>query len=190
VELTGPYLIGCILLIVAGVMKAARPDDTARALVTNVPRPLRSLVRFPVLRSSIRILACAEAGVGLTALLVPRPLLAALVAGSYLAFAGVVAYARSQGAALASCGCFGTPDTPATYVHVRIDLLLAGSAVLSAVNGPRAGWIVTVLAHQPLRGAPLVALTAVGTALAYLTLSGLARLRGVRVALDVSGRSR
>ncbi len=36
----------------------------------------------------------------------------------------VVAYARSRGGALASCGCFGTPDTPATLLHVVVDLVV------------------------------------------------------------------
>ena len=43
VELIGPYLIGCTLLIVAGAMKAARPDDTARALAPLVPARLGAL---------------------------------------------------------------------------------------------------------------------------------------------------
>jgi hypothetical protein len=188
-ELIGPYLIGCVLLTVAGVMKAARPDDTARALVAMVPRRLQALVRFPVLRLSVRVISGMEAGLGLTALLVPRPLLAALVAGSYILFAGVVTYARARGGALASCGCFGTPDTPATYLHAGIDLLLAGSAALGAANGPRTGWLGTVLAHQPLGGVPLIGLSAIGAAMTYLTLSGLTRLQGVRLTLAASDRT-
>jgi hypothetical protein len=186
VELIGPYLIGCVLLIVAGAMKTARPDDTARAVATMVPKSLRPLIGFRALRSVIRIVSVGEAGLGLVALVAPRPLTAALVGTSYLAFAGVVAYARSKGGALASCGCFGTPDTPATYTHVVMDLLLATSALISAWTGPRAGWIMTVLARQPLRGAPLLLLTVAGTAMTYLTLSALARLRAVRLAIDSS----
>ena len=47
-ELIGPYLAGCLLLAVAGVAKAFRPLDTARAVAAVVPLPLaavRSLVR-------------------------------------------------------------------------------------------------------------------------------------------------
>ena len=49
----------------------------------------------------------------------------ALVAGSFAGFAVVVAFARHRGGAIASCGCFGTPDTPATLVHVAVNTGLA-----------------------------------------------------------------
>ncbi len=74
----------------------------------------------------------AEAVLGITALVLPRPWWAGLVALSYVVFAGFVAYARSTGGAIASCGCFGTPDTPATLVHVVIDGVLALSAAAVA----------------------------------------------------------
>ena len=123
-ELIGPYLIGCTLLFFAGVTKAARPDDTARALGPLMPRRLGGLVQFRHVRTIIRLAAMFEAGLGVVALILPRSLTAAFVAASYLTFAAVVAYARSRGGALASCGCFGTADTPATFLHVVVDLAL------------------------------------------------------------------
>jgi hypothetical protein len=180
-ELIGPYLIGCVLLVAAGAAKAARPDDTARALLLIVPIRLRPLVHFRALRTLIRILATGEVAVGILGVLFPRPLTGALVGVSYIAFAGVIAYARAHGGALASCGCFGTPDTPATYLHVAIDLAIGGSAVAVALEASTGGSLVNVLARQPLHGLPLLALTAVGTGTAYLSLSGLARLHAVRL---------
>ena len=53
-ELIGPYLIGCVLLVGAGAIKVARPDDTARAVLPMVPRRLRPVVPFRVLRTLIR----------------------------------------------------------------------------------------------------------------------------------------
>jgi hypothetical protein len=190
VELIGPYLIGCLLLVGAGASKAVRPDDTARALLPLVPAPLRPVIAFGVLRTVVRLLAAVEVAVGALAMLWPRPLTGGLVAASYFAFAVVIAYARSHGGALASCGCFGTPDTPATYLHVAIDLVLGGAAVAVAVGVPATGWLVTVLARQPLHGLPLAALTAVGATMTYLALSGLARLHAVRLAIATPARSR
>jgi hypothetical protein len=190
VELIGPYLIGCVLLVGAGASKAVRPDDTTRALLPIVPTRLRPVVQFRALRTLIRLLAAAEVAVGALGLLFPRPVTGALVGVSYFAFAGVVAYARSHGGALASCGCFGTPDTPATYLHMGIDLVICGAAVASALEVPTRGWLATVLAQQPLHGLPLLALTAVGAGMTYCTLSGLARLHAVRLAVATPERSR
>jgi hypothetical protein len=189
-ELIGPYLIGCVLLVGAGARKASRPDDTARAFLPMVPTRLRPVVPFQVLRTLIRLLAAVEVGVGAVALLWPRPLTAALVCASYFAFAGLIGYARSRGGALASCGCFGTTDTPATSLHAAIDLVIGGAAIATAVESPTSGWLMTVLAPEPLHGLPLLALTAVGAGVTYLTLSSLARLQAARLILVPSERSR
>ena len=90
--LIGLYLVATALLVVAGVAKAARPDDTARALseLLGAGRavPLR------VLRGTVRVGAAAEAVLGLVALLFPRTLPAVGVSLSYLGFAAVVVLAR------------------------------------------------------------------------------------------------
>jgi hypothetical protein len=190
VELIGPYLIGCILLASAGVMKAVRPDDTARALAALLPGRLGALLPFGRLRTALRTVSCLEAGLGLVALAFPRPVVAGLVAASYLGFAGVVAYARSEGGALASCGCFGTPDTPATVLHVAVDLVLAAAGLVVALNAPASGSILTVLAHEPLHGLPLAVVTAVGAWLTYLTLSVLAALQAARLVVAPRGTRR
>jgi hypothetical protein len=189
VELISPYLIGCILLVTAGVMKAARPDDTARALAPLLPGRL-ARVPFGRLRTALRTVSCLEAGLGLVALVFPRPVVAGLVAASYLGFALVVAYARSEGGALASCGCFGTPDTPATLLHVVVDLVLAVSGLVVALSAPTAGSILNLLAHEPLHGLPMVAVTGVGAWLTYLTLSVLGALQAARHSVAPHGTRR
>ncbi len=186
-ELMGPYLIGCTLLVLAGVMKAARPDDTARALVQLMPTRFSALSQVRRMRTTVRIAATLEAGLGVVAAAVPRSASAALVAASYVVFAGVVAYARSRDGALASCGCFGTPDTPATLVHVVVDLALAIAATLVATAAPTDGTIITALAHQPFDGVPLLVVSAVGAWLTYLTLTMLAALEAVRRTVGVAG---
>jgi hypothetical protein len=190
VELIGLYFVGCALLACAGLMKAWRPDDTARALVPLVPARLRSAVRMRQMRTIVRSVALVEAGLGVAAVTLPRPGLAALVAASYLVFAGFVAFARSRGGALASCGCFGTPDTPATLLHVAVDLVLGIAATVVAVVAPSDATVASVLSHQPLHGVPLALLVGVGAWLTYLTLSVLATVQAARVAVGSPARRR
>ena len=187
-ELIGLYLIGCTLLVVAGVTKALRPDDTARALAPLMAGRLVALADVRRLRWVIRMAALVEAGLGVVAFVLPRAVSAALVAASYCAFAGVVAFARSRGGSLASCGCFGTPDTPATLLHVTVDLVFASAAVFVATSAPSVGTIVAVLAHQPLHGAAMLLVSAVGAWLTYLVLTVLGALEASRRTVGVAGR--
>ena len=62
---------------------------------------------------------------------------AALVAVSYLAFAGFVIVALRSGAPISSCGCFGKVDTPPSVVHVVLDVAFAGVAVGGRVRRRR-----------------------------------------------------
>ena len=170
----GPYLVACSLLLVAGLAKALRPLDTARALAALVPRVAPAL-----LRNAVRVLALAEAALGTAAAVAPHRSLAAAVAASYLAFAVFVVFVRLRHGALASCGCFSTPDTPATWLHAVVNLALAAAAGSVSASGSPAT-VLSVLARQPLDGVPLIATTALGAWLAYLMLVGLARLSAVR----------
>ena len=175
-ELIGLYLIAAGLLVAAGAAKAARPDDTARAVAALLP----GSVPFGLLRWTVRVGAVAEAALGAVAVALPRPLTAGLVALSYVCFAGVVAYARRRGGALATCGCFGRPDTPPTALHLVIDLGLAGAASLLAAGAPAHGTLVTQLAGQPWAGFPLLFVSAAGLWLTALALSALAALTAAR----------
>ena len=180
-ELIGLYLIAVGLLVVAGVAKTLHPDDTARAVSTlvpvNAPGPMQS---FRALRQSVRVLALTEVAVGLAALVRIGPVTAILVASSYALFACVVAYARVRGGPLATCGCFGRPDTPATWLHVVLNLALAGAALGVATSSRGGDSIVAVLAHQPWAGAPLLFASAVGLGLTMVALSTLPVLEGAR----------
>ena len=173
-ELIGPYMVACVLLVAAGMAKVVRPGDTARAVAWLVPWPLGRL------RILIRIGALVELTIGTVALAIPRPASAALVAASYALFAAVVGLTRARGGPIASCGCFGTPDTPATGLHLVVNLGLAVTAIVVAAAAPISGSIASVLSHQPWDGVPLVAVSAVGAWLTFLVLSPLAALQGVR----------
>ena len=178
-ELIGPYLAACLLLVAAGAAKVAHPDDTARAVASVVRLPLRRL------RAVVRTGAAAECALGLVALVRPGPVTAGLVAASYLGFAGFVAVARARGGPLATCGCFSTPDTPATRTHVALTLGFAVSAAAVAAGVP-AGWITHALGGQPWRGVPVVLLAGLCAWLAYLAMTRLAQVGAARRMLGIA----
>lgn len=172
-ELIGLYLIGSALLVLAGVSKAIRPGDTARAVAEVVPGRLR-------LRGLVRIGAACEAVVGMVAFLLPRPIPAALVAISYLGFAAYVSYARHRRGPLATCGCFGQPDTPATGLHVIVNLVLAAAAGVVAAQATATSTLRSVLTAQPWAGLPLLLASTVGLWLTYQALALLPSLTTAR----------
>jgi hypothetical protein len=175
-ELIGLYLVAAGLLVVAGVGKAVRPDDTARAMAALLPVPLP----FRLRRGAVRAGALGEAALGVLAVAFPRPATAALVALSYVCFFAVVAVARRRGGPLGTCGCFGRPDTPPTALHLVIDLTLAAAALAVAAGAPGHDTLGTLLAHQPGGGLPLLFVSAVGLWLTTLALSALAALTAAR----------
>ena len=178
-ELIGPYLAACLLLLAAGAAKAVRPADTARAVSAVVPMTLATT------QVLVRTGAVVEAVVGAVALVHPSAVAASLVAASYAAFAVFVSVVLARGGPLATCGCFGKPDTPATRLHVVVNALLAASSAAVAATVP-SGWLPTVLAHQPWRGIPVVLLSVLCAWLVFLALSRLAELGAARRLLGVT----
>lgn len=179
-ELIGIYFVACGLLTMAGVAKAVRPADTARALVQLVPGGVPRSPSLNFMRQAVRIGAVVEAAVGICALLFPRPVTAALVAVSYTLFVCIAAYAMKHGGALSTCGCFGRPDTPATGLHVVLNVVLAASAVAFALHPPRSTAFTSLITNQPWDGIPLLLASGVGVWLTYLALSPLAALEATR----------
>lgn len=179
-ELIGIFFVGCGLLALAGVAKAVRPADTARALALLLAHRMPRASSLAATRPAVRIGALLEAALGILALLFPRPLLAASVATSYALFACVVGYARRHGGPLSTCGCFGRPDTPATGLHVLLNVVFVAVAVAVAAQPPTFTSLPVVLAHQPWHGVPLLMACGTGVWLTYLALSPLATLEGAR----------
>jgi hypothetical protein len=181
-ELIGLFFVAAGLLVLAGIAKAVRPDDTARALVELVPGRVTRHASLRATRLVVRVGAVTEAALGACAILWPRPATAALVACSYALFTAVVLYARVHegGSALSTCGCFGRPDTPATWLHVAINALLTAVAVTVAFQASSSATTVSALSHQPWAGVPLLFVSTVGLYLTYLALSPLATLEGAR----------
>ena len=170
--LAGPFAIATVLLAVGGAAKAVRPRDTAQALTAvgiHFPRVLPA-------RAVVRVGGAVEALIGTAALLVGGPVLCALVALSYLAFAGFVVVALRSGSPISSCGCFGKVDTPPSIVHVVLDLAFAGVAA-AAVVGDVA--LPDVLGDQPLLGIPFLMLLVIGCSLVFLAFTSLPKTMAV-----------
>jgi hypothetical protein len=179
-ELIGIFFIACGLLVLAGVAKAIRPDDTARALVQLVPRKTSRIPSLNLTRRTVRIGALVEAALGVCALLFPRPVTAALVAISYTLFVCTVVYARRHDGPLSTCGCFGRPDTPATGLHVVLNVAFVATALVVALHPPHFTTLASLLTDQPWNGAPLLLASGVGVWLSYLALSPLTALEAAR----------
>ena len=150
------------LLALGGLAKVVRPVPTAGALrALDLPGPL----------AGVRALGLGEVCLGVAALVTGAPVLLALVAVAYLAFAGFVVAALRAGTDIQSCGCFGTIDTPPSVVHVVVNLVLAAAAAAGAVTG--VGTLPSFLADQPAAGLPFLALVIVTVYLVYLALAVL-----------------
>ena len=167
--LAGPYLASAALLVAAGVGKLVDPLPLVRAL--------RS-AHLPGSAALVRVLAAAEALLGLAAVVTGSRATAVLVAGSYAAFTAFVLLARRRGGVLASCGCFGKADTPPTTTHVAVTAALA--AVAAAVAVRPLGGLTALLPQQPGSGVPLLVATGAVAATAYLVLAVLPLLRAAR----------
>jgi hypothetical protein len=155
--ITAPFLAATVMLGVAGVAKALRPADTARAL---------QIAGIPAGRIAVRAGALLEVAVCVAALAAPGPVTGGLVAASYAVFTLFVLAALRRGWPLSSCGCFGRPDARPTYAHAVLDLGAAATAVWWAVAAPdRTG---RFLSHQPWHGAPLLLVSLVIAGLAYV----------------------
>jgi Methylamine utilisation protein MauE len=154
---TAPFLAATFMLGASGVVKMARPDDTARALRT---------AGLPFGRVAVRVGAVGEVAVAVAAVAAPGALTGGLVAVSYAAFATFVILALRKDWPLASCGCFGRPDTRPTAAHAGLNLGAGVVAVWWAVVAE--GSVGDLLRAEPWGGWPLLLVAAVISGLAYL----------------------
>jgi hypothetical protein len=171
----GVYLVACGLLAMAGTLKVFRPSDNALAVVKLWPSVSLRHARF-----AVRMLAGLEAALGAAGIVYPNAVAAAAVAVSYTGFVGVVSYARARGGPLATCGCFGTPDTPPTVLHALIDAGLAFAAAAYAAAGTGT-WLPDALSRQWFKGVPLMVSAALCGWLAFLAMVRLPRLQAAQL---------
>lgn len=168
--MAGPYAAAAVVLAAGGLLKASRPAPTVGAL-RGVGLPGKPWL--------VRLLGALEVGVGAAALALDAPAAAAMVAVSYVAFAGFVAVALRRAAMVGSCGCFGQADTPPTVTHLVINVAAAAVAVAVWARAPGASF-ATVVAQQPLFGIPFALLCAICAGLVYLAFTRLAQLKELR----------
>ena len=165
--------VAALVMAVAGAAKIVRPVPTVTALKT-------AGIKIPV--SLVRGLSLFELFIAGAALTDAGAAWRILLAGSYVAFAGFVAFALARHIPLASCGCFGEPDTPPTALHVWLNGLLAAAPLVAVLQrAPSPGH---VLADSPGDGVVAAIGVAVATGCCLLVLTALPRLaaeaRGAR----------
>ena len=163
--LAGPATAAAVLLVVGGASKVVRPGNTTNAL---------EALRLPGHPAAVRLLATAEMGIGVAAVVTGGRLAWLLVAASYVGFAGFVLVAMSREGAASSCGCFGTPGAPPTAAHVLVTLAASAVAIATAFGSQR-GPLLDTLRDQPLLGLPFVVLTGCCVWFAYAALAVLPR---------------
>lgn len=157
------HAAAALLLLVAGLAKVIRPAPTSDLLAT---------FGLPAAHPVAMAIGVVECAVGVTALAVGGPLIAAVVGTIYAVFAVVVVRAMRVGAA--SCGCFGRVDAPPSWIHVVGNLALAavsfaalaGDTPIEVMDDQPAGGIGFVVLVGVVAGLSLVAFTSVPAAMA------------------------
>jgi hypothetical protein len=162
----GWFFASAALLVVSGAGKLVDTRPTTGAL---------RAAGLPNGGFVVRGLGLSEIAIGLGNLLWASTLLAWGQAALYGAFALFVVWALSRNIAIASCGCFGKPDTPPTWLHVFINTTAAAGAIYQAVIGPKN--LGAVLADQALAGVPYLGFLGLGAYCLYLLLGELPLLR-------------
>ncbi len=129
--LSGPFLAISALLAIAGMMKVYRPSFTSGALRAT---------GLPANDGLVRLLGATEVGVGVGAIVVGSAVWAGAVGLFYVAFTMFVLLALRSGAPIASCGCFGSADTPPSVGHVVLDISATLVALVTALDPP-GSWV-------------------------------------------------
>jgi hypothetical protein len=124
---SGPFLAISLLLALAGVMKVYRPAFTTGAL---------RAAGIPANDILVRVLGAAEVGVGIGAVVAGGSGWAVALGLFYLAFTVFVVFALRSGAPIASCGCFGSADTPPSVAHLVVDIAATVVALVTALDPP------------------------------------------------------
>lgn len=166
-------LIGCaaVLLVVAGVAKMRRPQPAVPMIRTLLPG-----LSIVLASRAVRLVAAAEVGVGVAALVIGGRVGGVLLLVMYLVLLAVaVRAARSHGAV--SCGCFGTA-TGGAGAQVVLDVACVGAAAWAVARPP--GTLAGVVVDAPLTGVLVLAqsvLLIVAVLLVTVRLPELHRIR-------------
>lgn len=152
-----------LLLILTGIAKLRRPNDTARALRSmDIPSP----------RLTTALVASGEVVVGTGALVLSSSLFLAVQAGLYALFLAWVGAALVKDVPIASCGCLGREDTPPYWGHVILNGIAVAASAAAAISGQ-----VTVDSFPEM--AALLLIVGIGTTLGWTILDEGARISGL-----------
>jgi len=157
--LTAPFLVASGLLVVSGMAKVVRPGSGSRSLRdAGLPGP----------PWAVRLLGTVEVVVGGAAAVRPSGPAAAAVALLYTGFAAFLVWLVRTGSAR-SCGCMGSREVPASWLHAALDLAAGATAAAVSIR-PVAG-LGPIVTASPARGAVVVAGLAAAGALAVAVVA-------------------
>lgn len=159
-----PAAVFSLLLVVTGLAKLRRPEETGRALAA---------FGLPSQRLTGSVVGFVETTLGTAALLIGGATLFMAQGLLYLGFVIWVMAALRHDVPLASCGCLGRPDTPPYWGHVVLDLLAMGVSIGAALQ--TAGPLPITTSLETL--AHIVVVT-VGALLAWAVIDHGARAHG------------
>jgi len=151
---TAPFIAAVVLLGAAGLAKLWRPDDTSGAL---------RAAGLPSHRQLVRAGALVEMAIASAAVIAPGALTGSLVAVAYVTFTAFVATALLKRWPLASCGCFGRPDSRPGFWHLLLDAGATTAAVWWAVQAP--GHLGSLFVRSPGLGLVSVVIAALAYAI-------------------------
>ena len=169
----GPLFAAAGLLLLAGAAKVTAPDAT-RVALRSAGLPSKAWMA--------RALGVVEIAIAGAALVVGGAIPAALVALTYVGFAGFVAVLARRTRSTAPCGCFGASDAPVGTLHVVLNVAIAALAVGAAIR-PTDG-LAQATSETPWAGVPFFALTAL---LAWATYVALTLLPELQAAMKPQG---
>ena len=152
-----------LLLILTGIAKLRRPNDTARALRSmNIPLP----------RLTTTLVASGEVVVGTGAMVLGSSLFLGVQAGLYAVFLAWVAAALVKDVPIASCGCLGREDTPPYWGHLILNGIAIAASAAAAIGGQ-----VSVTGFAEM--VALLLIVGTGTTLGWAILDEGARISGL-----------
>jgi hypothetical protein len=156
--LAPPFAVVAGLLVLSGASKLHAPRAAGRALAA---------MSLPGAGPLVRVGGVCELALGAIAVLDPTPLLAALVAVTYLGFAVFVAgLLRTDQGRSSGCGCFGEEGSEVGAVHLILNLAAFAIAAAATLDPP-AG-VGSIVVHRPAIGIPLAIGAAGAIYAAYL----------------------
>ncbi|MDG1845356.1 MAG: hypothetical protein P8J01_03080 [Acidimicrobiales bacterium] len=154
---TGLFFVVCEVLIISGITKVLSPSPTSAAL---------SDVGLPSSIFYVRCLGSVEVVLGIFGILFGGRYFPLFV-GSLFAFFSIFMVIALRNGHMASCGCFGSSNTPPSIIHLLANL---GFMVISLVAIGTSG-LSDTLAKQPGFGVPFLISILLGALLIFLCLA-------------------